>query len=127
MAALKRSLFPGIVLPPAGLFPVVSPLVALFLVVWLPLTGCSSISEPGPTVSDSVYVEVLVDLHLLQARFDEGVPFDSTLRPVVLQNHGVTEEDLDQTTRFYSDHQEEFLTLYNRVIDRISEEQRTIE
>lgn len=127
MAASKRSFFPGIALLPEALFPVVLPLVTLFLVALLPLSGCSSISEPGPAVSDSVYVEVLVDLHLLQARFDEGVPFDSTLRPVVLRNHGVTEEDLDQTTLFYSDHQEEFLTLYNRVIDRISEEQRTIE
>ncbi|MCB0719783.1 MAG: DUF4296 domain-containing protein [Bacteroidetes bacterium] len=89
-------------------------------------SGCSGFGGSEQGMSDSTFVEVLVDLHLAQARLDQGLQTDSTLRSTVLQKHKVSEERLDAKVQSLIDDRERYLDLYGKVIDRLSEEQEGI-
>ncbi len=113
--------------PPIKTLRTVNPLPTALFALLIALAGCSTVADSDVILADSVYVDVLVDLHLLQARFDEGAPVDSLLRLTVLQNHGVDDQLLNLTTRYYSDNPDEYLILYNKVIDQITEEQQALD
>jgi hypothetical protein len=95
-------------------------LVALAL---LPATACSPGNDSArPGIEDSLMVEVLADLHLLQGRgqlVSEPLPMapDS-----VLAHHDVSREDWDRTIRYYSYHPDEYAAVYIRVVELLSRE-----
>lgn len=130
------------------------------------LTGCGGAEDDlaeRPSgeagLSDSLLIEILADIHLVDARRYLGIREDSTavvesesgpdaasgaaaaaadgsdqqddvlarLRsedpPVdsVLHGHGATREEYDAALRWYVDHPDQFVNLYNRVLDRLNQ------
>jgi hypothetical protein len=92
--------------------------IAVLLAV--PLGAMSCEPEPVETarVPDSVLVEVLVDLQLSRATVELGLSEpDDGLVDSVLEARGVQPGDFEQTLDFYADHPEDYLKVYNRVIE----------
>lgn len=107
-----------------------------------------SASSPGGvnTLPDSTLIDVLADLHLVGAeryftmRDDrartatEAAPDDSSHRMIrrlttdapidsLLDAHDVDRAAYDSAIEWYIDHPEEFVSLYNRVLDRLNQVQ----
>lgn len=105
------------------------PLAWAILLPLLALPACGK-SASGPPVADSTMVEVLVDLHLLDARRqllaeDSAAALQADTLPAppgheeVLRRHGVDSAALARTITYYGEHLEAYRRLYDRVIDRL--------
>jgi hypothetical protein len=95
------------------------PVLALFLAVTL--AGCESRGVPeSRSLDDSLLVEVLVDLHLSQAR-EMSYPDESFLRAdSVLAVHGVSRAMLERSLERMEEEGRPFSDLYARVIERLA-------
>ncbi len=108
------------------------PSLALVLLVLPALTACSgNASTDRPPLPDSVFTAILVDLHLVDADLALGdtadrVPNMSDGGPVggardsVLASHGATTAEFDDTVTWWAERPEEFLTLYEDVLEKIN-------
>lgn len=86
------------------------------------LAGCTSVEVPPPSVeSDSMLVEVLIDLYLLEGRtkFDGG-PGDVSSREAVLAIHGFTEATFTERIEAYHAHPEVFYDLQKEALERLN-------
>lgn len=92
------------------------------------LTSCSDgSSRERPPIDDSVFVSVMVDLHLVDANLaleaantDQELPAAFTARDSVLNAHGTTRAEFEETVTWWASRPEDFLTLYEDVIERIN-------
>jgi len=114
------------------------------------LTGCGDASDRGAdsrpigsgAVTDSALIDVLADMHLTGAeqylslrsdssrtapedssdqligRLQTGSPVDS-----LLAVHGISRAGYNSAIDWYVDHPDEFVNLYNRVLDRLNQVQ----
>jgi len=108
------------------------PPVALILLVLLFLSACSgTVSADRPPLPDSVFTAILVDLHLVDADLALGdatdrVPDISDRGPVggardsVLASNGATAAEFEETVTWWAERPEEFLTLYENVLEKIN-------
>lgn len=89
----------------------------------LVLPACSSFSSDAPPVSDSTLVRVLVELQLVQAR-EELLPnsVPAGLRDSILTRYGLDETRFDEVRQYYIEHPDEYVEIYNRVLDQLSSE-----
>lgn len=95
---------------------------AVLLLLVLTTSACTDRRERP--IADSVFVEILTDLHLAEAQVTmEGAPA-GPLRDSVLMRHGATETELDATFEFYARDPDAYLELYDRVIARLNEIQQ---
>ncbi len=88
----------------------------------LTLPACSAITSEAPPISDSTMVEVLIELHLTDARAElryEAIP---TVRDSILFKHGLDQQRFLDILDYYAEHPEEYAALYTTVLDRISDE-----
>jgi hypothetical protein len=99
----------------------VGPPVFALLLAALGLAGCSGQGLTGSRpLSDSLLVEVLVDLHLSQAR-EQSYPGEfSVTADSVLAAHGVTRKMLDHSLDLIEAEGQRFSELYARVIERLA-------
>ena len=95
---------------------------ALLLLLTLPLAACGSLTEPDPPVPDSTVVDVLTDLHLLDARSGEMGDVPPGTREALLAAHGLDSTRFDRALLFYADHPERYFAVYDSVVSRLSEE-----
>ncbi len=70
---------------------------------------------------------VILDLHLLEARRELVADAHPDLRDSILAVHGVTHAQFEAAIRYYADRPEEYLALYNQVIDSLSAEEAALE
>jgi len=94
----------------------------LFAAVLLPLPACSSITSEEPPIADSTMVEVLIELHLADARLDLQLDRIPAVRDSILFKHGLDEPRFLQILDYYAEHPEEYTALYTTVLDRLSDE-----
>ena len=93
-------------------------LVAVFLV------GCGTDSPSAPDLTDSLMVDVLVEVHLADARASQtGEPRDS-LRAAALAAFGTDTVAFHDALDYYAHHPEAYQPLYDRALDRLLNEQR---
>lgn len=97
------------------------------LVWWLALgcTGlmaCSTITSEEPPISDSTMTELMVELHLADARVELQLDVPDTLRSAILYKYGLDEQGFRQIIAYYADHPEAYASLATTVLDRISAE-----
>ena len=87
--------------------------------------GCSDEAPPsGEAVVDSLHADLLMDLHLADARAEiTGEPADS-LRSEALAAHGLDSLELSALLERYSERPETAVALYERVAEELSAEQR---
>lgn len=83
------------------------------------LSACSSFPTGDPTVPDSTFSTVLVELHILSARHRRGKAPPRGLRDSVFQHYGVDSTAFRTTLRYYSRHPKELESIYDGVIDTL--------
>ena len=95
------------------------------LCVLILCAGCSGREAPVDGVAvDSLHAEVLVDLHLADARAEvTGEPRDS-LRSVALAIHQLDSLALKTILDRYAQHPEEAVALYEQAGEQLNTEQR---
>ena len=82
------------------LFASRSTLYALrFTLLFLLLPACGVLPSEVPPIKDETLIEVLVELHLLEARFEVHEDLPPSLRDSVLARYGVDSTALDATLR----------------------------
>ena len=94
----------------------------LLLPALLFVSACSAITSEEPPISDSTMVEVLIELHLADARLDLQYELVPAVRDSILFKHGLDEQRFLAILDYYADHPEEYSALYTTVLDRISDE-----
>ncbi len=97
--------------------PVLGTLTLLLL--FLTGIGCTDL---GPPIPEDELVGVLVDLHLLESRREIVGDMPPYMRDSVLAAHRISEKKFAAAIRYYADRPDEYLELYNVVIDSLSAE-----
>lgn len=85
----------------------------------LVLAGCER--SAGPPIADSLFVEILTDLHIAEAEVAMREDADAALRDSVLDAHGTTTGRFEETLEFYANDPEAYLEIYNAVINRLNQ------
>ncbi|MDA3815780.1 MAG: DUF4296 domain-containing protein [Prolixibacteraceae bacterium] len=95
----------------------------LFVLV---LSSCQRDPLPKNAIERDKYIGVLVDVHIAQALYTDRlrINIDSIesepLYMSVLDKHGVTEDEMAATTRFYTRNPRKFDKVYAEVLSQIS-------
>lgn len=97
-------------------------LLAALVVLSLSVPGCSIFTAEEPPIPDSTMVDVLVGLHLAEARSEVDGPLPAGMRDSILSRHGLTPSDYEAAVAHYADHPETYSDIYDRVLDRLSAE-----
>lgn len=84
--------------------------------------ACGAPSNTALTASDSLMADVLVELHLLQARTSLGFGAPNVPKDSLLATYGLTQEDFDDRMEFYAEHPAVYSTVYNQVMDHLGRE-----
>jgi len=106
-------------------------LILLFGIIslsWLAPSCQDPTSGPDyPALHADTLVNILVDMHLSDAGVvagdggDEPAASDHSARHLdVLQRHHVTQEDFRQSMRYYSEHPDELVEIYDQVIESLT-------
>jgi hypothetical protein len=86
--------------------------------------GCDAEVPSEPGVSDSLMVEVLIGVHLADARASRtGEPRDS-LRATALTALGTDTAAFHRALDYYAHHPDAYQPLYDRALDRLLDERR---
>ena len=81
----------------------------------------------APGLSDSLMVEVLIDVHLAEARAAQtGEPRDS-LRAAALAAYDLDTLAFNRALDYYARHPDAYTPLYNQALDRLLSERRGID
>ncbi len=89
----------------------------------LGLVGCTPItSVEQPVVSDSLMVEVLLDLHLVDARARALGNVTPGLRDSVLAHHGLDSVRYEAAVQRLMENPDTYLDLYSQALDRLNDE-----
>lgn len=88
--------------------------------------GCAQDMRSRAPIPDSTMVDVLVELHLLEARM-ELAPSDSAAilpsRDEIFRRHGIDSARFARTVDHYADRLDAYSRLYDRVTDRLQARQ----
>ncbi len=98
------------------------PFYYILFVGLLTLSACSAITSEEPPIADSTMVEVLIELHLADARLELQYNLVPVVRDSILFKYGLDEQRFRAILDYYADHPEEYAALYTTVLDRISDE-----
>ena len=85
------------------------------------LCGCTAVNAPPDVTADSVLVDVLTDLYLLEGR----VRFDGAVdhlpnRDSLLAIHGLTDATFTERLERYREHPDVFYDLQKEVLERLN-------
>ena len=100
--------------------------IILFLLIAIIIVGCNS--TPDEVLPKEKMAQLLADIHIGESLVDvERTKFyNDSLKKVVKQSiltkHGVTQEQLDTSFSWYGHHIEEYIAVYDRVIEILDED-----
>ena len=97
------------------------------LALLLALPACTDLPTEAPPVADSTMVEVLLEMHLAQARAERYGDVSGELLQDVLARHGLGRAEFDEALRYYADHPQQYVDVYDAVLDRLNAERSEIE
>ena len=87
--------------------------------------GCSGEEAPSDdVVVDSLHADLLIDLHLADARAEVTGESAESLRSEALAAHGLDSLELSALLEQYSEHPETAVALFERAAEQLSTEQR---
>jgi hypothetical protein len=91
----------------------------------LGVVGCATERTGAPALGDSLMVDVLVEIHLADARASHtGEPRDS-LRAAALAAFDTDTVAFHDALDYYAHHPDAYQPLYERALDRLLNEQRS--
>lgn len=102
-------------------------LAAVLAVLLGTAAACSSLAEDVPPVDDSVFVEVLIDLHLAEARDRLAAGRPALPRDSLLARHGIEPATYRAALAYYAERPDAFHELYGRVLDRLHTDARGVQ
>ena len=88
------------------------------------LAGCGGPSSPPHGLSDSLFAEVLIDVHLADARASTTGESADSLRAEMLERRGLDTLGFREAVQYYAEHPEPYLAHYDEALDRLLREQR---
>ena len=100
-------------------------LYSILLIVIL-FASCKRDPKPSDALSEKAFINVLVDVHLAEAMFQERtrIGMDSLQSRSVylsaLKKNGVTEDQMLATTLYYSRHPRDYDKVFTEVLSKIS-------
>ncbi len=100
--------------------------ILTILTLALLLMACRHDPKPRNAIERDKYVDVLVDVHLVEGlhrdrlRFKMDTLQSSALYLAVLDKHGITQEQMYITTMYYSRHPREYDRVFSDVLTKIS-------
>jgi hypothetical protein len=83
--------------------------------------ACVPITAEAPPVADTTLVQVLVEIHLAAARAEVSRDLSLGQRDSLLRAHGLDRTRFEEAMRYYSQHPEDYLHLYDEVIRRLEQ------
>lgn len=92
-----------------------------WLAVLVAFSACTLPVTSDPPTSDSTLVQVLADLHTLRARDEIRGDVTPEQYEAVLRQHGLDSTQFNATLDYYVEHPEDYLTLYDEVLDRLNQ------
>lgn len=99
--------------------------IILILTVALVVSGCLRDPKPKQTISREKFINVLTDMHIGEALYQERkrLNLDSLQsKPIylgILKKYHVSEDQMLNTTLYYSRHPREYDKVYTEVISRM--------
>lgn len=93
----------------------------VLLILWA-LSACSPLDLDPPPVADSTLVDVLVELHLAEARAASASSFPRALPDSILARYGVTRETVEDALAQRIEDPEGYAALMRQVEDGLMEE-----
>lgn len=97
---------------------------ALLLASMLILGACSNqdVNDFTPAISDSLMIQVLIDLHLAEAHAEIlNQPIDG-MQDSILMHYAFSRDDFEANMAYYRANPDAFHKIYSEVLDKISEE-----
>ncbi len=93
--------------------------------------GCMSSCSPAPKELgtlpiDSLMIEIMVDIHLINARAELGYGDSELPLDTIIARHGLSRKDYDHRISFYTDHPDTYLAVLNKVTERIGQDARLV-
>ena len=92
------------------------------LLLVLPACSGQAPTEAGPSIADSTMIQLLIELHLVEARANIVQSDESTRRDSILLQYGVEREAFDAAMDYYAAHPSEFVSIYSEALDKLSDE-----
>lgn len=94
--------------------------------VLLAMVGCSSVDVDTPPASDSLLVEIFVDLTLAEARAQLHSDIAPGFRDSVLAHYGYDSTRFAERMDFYAENPKAYVNLQRRVIEKLNIEKLQI-
>ena len=86
--------------------------------------GCGTESPAAPELGDSLMVDVLIEMHLADARASQTGESRDSLRAAALAAFGTDTSAFHDALDYYARHPDAYQPLYDRALDRLLNEQR---
>ncbi|MFK7845861.1 MAG: DUF4296 domain-containing protein [Rhodothermales bacterium] len=95
-----------------------------FLLICFLLSACSNqdTSDVLPPLSDSTMVQVLIELHLAEARADFFQEDQIGYQDSILAHYGISQQDFENNMSFYKENPDIYHKIYSTVLDELSDE-----
>ena len=104
-------------------------------ILCLILIGCGNQQKETPQdiLSENIFVDLLKDIHLAEAKFElqktKGIENAKNELAhnynAIYETHEITEDDFDKTLDYYAQHPEQLEKIYTHVLEQITKD-RTI-
>ncbi len=99
-------------------------LKVLLLSLTLSFAACSNqgVADIEPSVSDSVMVQLMIDMHLAEAHAEILKRPIEGLQDSVLAHYQMSRKDFEANMTYYRQNPDKYHKIYSEVLDKISEE-----
>ena len=109
------------------------PGIVILLCLFISCHKGNNMHVPSNIVCPDSMVQVLTDVHILQATFQLGFFKNDSVQAAhqafiaVLKKHHLTEKDYNRATRYYSYHPVLLDSIYEKVLDNLSEQRAKLQ
>lgn len=79
-------------------------------------------SDVLPPLSDSTMVQVLIELHLAEARVDFFQEDQIGFQDSILAHYDIRQDDFEKNMAFYKENPDVYHKIYSEVLDQLSDE-----
>ena len=100
------------------------PLLSALCLLLTALTGCGTEHPAAPSLSDSLMVEVLAEVHLADARAAHTGESRDSLRAAALAPFDLDTTAFQRALDYYAEHPDAYAPLYARALDQLIRERR---